>query len=106
MASITKTLTGQVLGVSISATGQVFTSIEWVDNSSAQPQPQGPQAPQNYGRSRPLGRTQIRVEGDKVFANNVEVGAISTGTNASAVSLALAVKSTVEALISSGKISL
>lgn len=106
MASITKTLTGQILGVSIGPNGQVFTSVEWVDPSASSPTPSASKTPSSPVRSRPLGRTQIKIEGDKVFANNVEVGSASTGTSVSATALADSVKSAVEALISSGKISL
>lgn len=110
MATITKTLTGQVQGVSVSPTGQIFTSVEWVDNTSpaapvAPTRPGQPPLP-GAGRARPMGRTQIRIEGDKVFANNVEIGTVAGGTSASAVNLTSTIKASLEALIASGKISL
>lgn len=100
MASITKTLTGQIQGISIGANGQIYTGIDWVDASQA-PDPKNPQ-----NRPRALGRTQIRIEGDKILSNNVEIGPAPSGANSTASSLSASIKSAIESLISSGKIAL
>lgn len=108
MATVTQTLNGQISGISIAPDGKIYATLEWVDSSvpASIPNPVNPKAPPIPQRPKVVSRVMIRIEGDKLYINNdsTSVAELQAGTSASAASLVAAVKSSVDASITSGKL--
>jgi hypothetical protein len=107
MPQVTKTLTGSINGISVTIDGSsVYANVMWTDPSSAPALP--PNYPPNAPRppARPLGMSPVMIVGGKVKLGQKEIANAPADLAKAATALASQVKSLVEGLISSGKITL
>lgn len=96
MAQITKTYDGQVRTLTLSSDGSVINaSIEWVDSSADARLP-----------ARPAKLTLVRIAGGKVIVDNKEIETAPADLITGAKALAPKMKSFIDTLISSGKVSI
>jgi hypothetical protein len=107
MPQVTKTLNGAINGISVTIDGSsVYANVMWTDPSA--PAMKIPGAPANAPTppARPLGVSPVQIVGGKVKVGQNVIGDAPADIATAAAALASKVKTLVEGLISSGKITL
>lgn len=90
MATVNKSYESKMRAIVVSEDGaSVSASIEWLETGAKTPAAL---------------RTGLRLAGGKVFANNVEVGAVPPELASAATTIAARTRELVEGLVAAGKI--